>query len=1333
MKIFYFFLFVFTVSIDLKAQIAAPQKQWDKRFGTTTNDMFSSLQQTKDNGFILGGTSSGIGGDKTQDIPGGIIDYWILKTDSIGMKEWDKTFGGTGEDQLYSLIETKDSGYVLFGSSGSSIGYDKSEVSRGRLDYWVIKTNSAGTKIWDKTYGGSEDDIPTLIQQTSDGGYILGGYSLSGVSGDKTEKSRGYYDYWIVKIGVNGMKEWDRRFGGNNDDKLYSLQQTSDGGYILGGYSLSNISGDKTEATRGNYDYWIVKIDANGLKQWDRCFGGSKDDQLYSLQQTTDGGYILGGYSGSNISGDKTENSRGAYDYWVIKINSNGLKQWDKRFGGMMYDFCYSIHQTADSGYILGGVSQSNISGDKSEDSRGDYDYWIVKIDANGNKQWDKCVGGKFTDILRSVDEATDGGYILGGYSNSEKGEDKTEDSRGSLDYWIVKLGGNTSSTIEFFNKAYANSSSIKLASATIDNVNPSPIKICADGSRATYIEYTNKDSNILTSNIRFRIFEDITGLQKDRYGYFDMSVISNDNPNIIRIYYNHPTYMDQNSVYRTLTMQVYDTTSGKLIYAYPIQIYRAPLLMVHGLMGHRESFEIFEEKLFEGMLLYPGNKNSSPLTYRLDYSISNTASFETNKIVVKKGIDDLLTQARDFFFSAGKVDVLAHSMGGVVSRLYIQNPYGCVPYRDDVHKLITFNTPHSGTQLAAWGTQTLCPAFSIGLMFITRGLSLLTCPAFNYFFPAFSDLSCDSYATDKILNGSSIINTKLVPTKALTSTTQLDFNDPDCWFIEERLAPNPILNLFKGEQNDGVVPLSSQQGGISPVSNIVPLVCHINSMNNGQMFNEAIALINDPPSSSYFDVDGYVPLDISYQSSVQKHTQLSAPQTISFTTPADHASFKPGQVVRVRATGSAKTKSMQLMVGNEIFASTGFDTTGKKLLYNYTIPSAAAGEIRMIVFGFDSEQQYVFDTVRIYVTPTAKFDSISVYPTSISTPENLTTSFEITGYYHDGYARNISSIPDIIYKLNDTAVAVHTFLNEIKGKNQDTTSLTISYLGKSKTVPVHVLAGSDYLHAGFLTDDTLICRTQQVHFTNYSTGNPDSVKWVLAGAIPSKSTEKNPVVVYNKTGMYDAKLICYFPEKNDTLILTQYIRVINKAPGKVGVITISKGNNKACPGDTISYSITAVANTTSYLWKVPVGATILQGQGTTSINVSYSSSFIKTDSVSVAAVNSCGTGPTKYSKIILKCNQTISDYSSSQIISKNKSLIVFPNPFSNTLYVKGNFISNKKCQIIFMDVLGKIYFDKLFIANKSEIEINTANLQKGFYFLIIQTDTEKKILKAEK
>ncbi|RZK90572.1 MAG: hypothetical protein EOO62_34875, partial [Hymenobacter sp.] len=172
---------------------------------------------------------------------------------------------------------------------------------------------------------------------------------------------------WLPLLGAaqGPTKQWDRSFGGSATDFLYTMQVTADGGSILGGYSNSGISGDKTQPNQDS-DYWVVKLDANGIKQWDKTFGGSNIDILRSVQQTADGGYILGGYTYSNLSGDVSEPSRGSADYWIVKLNAAGTKQWDHRFGGNNADLLYTLQQTADGGYILGGSSGSGISGDKS-------------------------------------------------------------------------------------------------------------------------------------------------------------------------------------------------------------------------------------------------------------------------------------------------------------------------------------------------------------------------------------------------------------------------------------------------------------------------------------------------------------------------------------------------------------------------------------------------------------------------------------------------------------------------------------------------------------------------------------------------------------------------------------------------------------------------------------------------------------------------------------------------------------------------------------------------------------------------------------------------------
>ena len=392
-----------------------------------------------------GHTMSGMGGDKSQAKWGTYTyDYWIVKTDSIGQKMWDKDFGGTGDDYLFAIQQTHDDGYILGGYSASNISGDKSQNLRGDFDYWIVKTDALGNKQWDRDYGGTVQDYLYSVIQTFDGGYLLGGTSL-GNGGDKTQLSRGNFDYWIVKTDSNGLKLWDRRFGGDKQDELYTMTETADHGYLLAGISYSGIVGDKTSTPHGWGDIWVVKIDSNGTKLWDKGFGSSWDDIVHCVIQPTDGGYILAGRSDGTNDGEKSEPCKGLYDYWIIKIDSLGNKQWDKDFGGSQHDINDkgNIIQTIDGGYLISGVSYNNVNGDKTENNLGPEQGWFVKIDAGGNKQWDKTILTNGTDQRAYVADVDDRCYVFASYTLSGIAGYKTEDNRDTsnktTDYWIIK------------------------------------------------------------------------------------------------------------------------------------------------------------------------------------------------------------------------------------------------------------------------------------------------------------------------------------------------------------------------------------------------------------------------------------------------------------------------------------------------------------------------------------------------------------------------------------------------------------------------------------------------------------------------------------------------------------------------------------------------------------------------------------------------------------------------------------------------------------------------------------------------------------------------------
>ena len=369
-----------------------------KTYGGKENDFGYSVKQTTDGGYILTGSTNSFGN--------GNYDVYLIKTNSQGTEEWNKTLGGSNQEGGYSVQQTTDGGYIVTGNTYS--------YGNGEYDVWLIKTDSQGIIEWNKTFGGSEYDDGRSVQQTTDGGYIITG---------KTDSfGNGGYDVYLIKTNSNGNEEWNKTFGGSNWDVGNSVQQTSDGGYIIIG---------STKSSNGSVynDVWLIKTDSNGNEEWNQTFGGSQNEYGSSVQQTTDGGYII---TGSTVY---TENFDG--DVLLIKTNSEGIEEWNKTFGGSNTDFGNSVQQTVDGGYIISGYTIVDYN---PRWGNSNVDVYLIKTNSNGNEEWNKTFGGNKSDRGHSVQQTTDGGYIITG-STSSFGS-FTHDS----DIWLIKTDseGNT-------------------------------------------------------------------------------------------------------------------------------------------------------------------------------------------------------------------------------------------------------------------------------------------------------------------------------------------------------------------------------------------------------------------------------------------------------------------------------------------------------------------------------------------------------------------------------------------------------------------------------------------------------------------------------------------------------------------------------------------------------------------------------------------------------------------------------------------------------------------------------------------------------------------------
>lgn len=424
----------------------APAIQADKTIGGNSDDISPKVFQTKDGGYVICGVSeSEISGDKTVSIiRKSYYDIWVIRCDNTGKITWQLDVGSKDDDWMFDCKLTPDEGLILVVTSRAGIGGNKTEASRGREDYWIVKINHKGKIEWDRTYGGSNTDNVTTVAVAGDGGYFVGGYSFSNKSGDKTEDKLGKTDYWILKLDQNGNLEWQKDYGGKmGNSDIKSIVSTSDGCIILGTTDLG-IVGDKTCPNYGGYDYWLIRLDNQGKEIWQKDFGGSSTDVSEYISAGYNNTFFVAGESYSGISGIKTETVYGDRDCWVICIDINGNLLWQKDAGGSAAEFLYSCEPTKDGGCIIGSTSFSPQSGVKSENNHGDInkdaDNWIVKLDKNGNIQWDKTIGGTNYEFNCSIKQTLNGGYIMCSSSESGISGDKTDTSRGSDDFWLVKL-----------------------------------------------------------------------------------------------------------------------------------------------------------------------------------------------------------------------------------------------------------------------------------------------------------------------------------------------------------------------------------------------------------------------------------------------------------------------------------------------------------------------------------------------------------------------------------------------------------------------------------------------------------------------------------------------------------------------------------------------------------------------------------------------------------------------------------------------------------------------------------------------------------------------------
>lgn len=359
---------------------------------------------------------------------------------------FQSNIGGDDWDIPKRIIKTSDGGYLMAGISKSNASFDKSEDAFDKDDAWIVKVDANGLLEWENTIGGFEREVILGAVESPEGGYIITGWTSSSLSGDIDEEILGISDAWIFKLDENGVMVWQQFYGGDNGEAAFAILALENGTYLVGGSSDSNISGEKTENSLGENDYWILIINEDGDILQQKTIGGGASEFLTTAIVADDGNYIIGGYSSSDASEFKSENSHGFNDYWVLKLDTDLNIIWENTIGGDHGDLLYEIVQGDDGGFLLAGKSLSEASGDKSENSIGgdnNVDYWAVKIDSNGVLEWENTIGGDSTDELYGAINSGLGGFYIGGTSPSDISADKSEDSNW-IDIWLLHLDADT-------------------------------------------------------------------------------------------------------------------------------------------------------------------------------------------------------------------------------------------------------------------------------------------------------------------------------------------------------------------------------------------------------------------------------------------------------------------------------------------------------------------------------------------------------------------------------------------------------------------------------------------------------------------------------------------------------------------------------------------------------------------------------------------------------------------------------------------------------------------------------------------------------------------------
>jgi PKD repeat protein len=576
-------------------------------------------------------------------------------------------------------------------------------------------------------------------------------------------------------------------------------------------------------------------------------------------------------------------------------------------------------------------------------------------------------------------------------------------------------------------------------------------LKVCADGATATFFNF-DCPVGVNPKNIVFRMHDDPTMANKSMYGYFNPSKYG---------YFGHSVYANFTSptylftAFETDTFEVYNTVTGKILYTQNIKFFPAPVVFVHGLWSNQICFDDMHKAFAD---IFPGE-----LYYQADYSSSADRSFAQNSAVIPNAISALFSNLRTLGYSAGSVDLVGHSMGGILSRLYIQNGGG-IP----VHKLVTINTPHSGSQdgdlllSTKWYGSVLNKIFS-------------ALPNNNPNHGAVADLRTTSAAIAN-LNSK---NCAGIPCAAITTTAIATDNSIVAGTLNVAAAFGGIYkllgkatvnafvsSLYNNETNDLIVALSSQQGGLNPsaISSYTNQV-HMGSPANTSVIDQVIKLLDEDPAGASFSIAGWSPpvLTPYYKNPVHEFNN-SVHGTVTIISPTKSLIVKPGDIIPITVASTGTYSHILLAVGTAQAADNyGYfkDSTSNHFTVNYPVPLNFVGKIGISAVAYDTTGFSADSLYLLSSTAGLALDSLQVHPKNLTIIEGSQGSLEVTGYFAGFGAIDVSHTAEVSYTSGNLKIASYDKDNLINGLTKGNTTITVSLKGKTKLVPVSVIDSS--------------------------------------------------------------------------------------------------------------------------------------------------------------------------------------------------------------------------------------------------------------------------------